>query len=42
MSAVDGTVTFTPASIPGVPTTVIGIAATGSTSTLNIAVEQHP
>ncbi len=42
MSGLDGTVTFTPASIPGVATNVIGIAATGDTSTLTIAVEQHP
>ena len=41
-SAVDGTVTFTPVSIPGVPTNLIGLAATGNTSSLSIAVEQHP
>ncbi|MGB6742579.1 MAG: IPT/TIG domain-containing protein [Terracidiphilus sp.] len=41
-SAVDGTVTFTPASMPGVATNLIGIAASGNTSTLSIAIEQHP
>ncbi|MFZ0746301.1 MAG: IPT/TIG domain-containing protein [Terracidiphilus sp.] len=42
VSAVDGTVTFSPASLPGVATNLIGVAATGNTSTLNIAIEQHP
>jgi len=42
MSALDGTVTFTPASVPGVATTLYGLAATGNTSSVNIAVEQHP
>jgi hypothetical protein len=42
VSGLDGTVTFVPASLPGIATNVIGIAATGSTSTLPIAVEQHP
>ena len=42
VSGLDGTVTFAPASVPGTPTNVIGVAATGSTSTLSIAVEQHP
>ena len=41
-SGLDGTVTFLPASIPGTATLTIGIAATGNTSTLNMAVEQHP
>jgi hypothetical protein len=42
ISGLDGMVTFTPASIPGVATNVVGIAATGNTSTLAVAVEQHP
>jgi hypothetical protein len=42
VSGLDGTVSFTPASVPGTPTNVIGVAATGSTSTLSITVEQHP
>ena len=41
-SALDGTVSFTPASLPGVATNLIGLAATGNTSTLGIAIEQHP
>jgi hypothetical protein len=41
-SALDGTVTFTPASLPGVATNLLGLAASGYTSSLNIAVEQHP
>ncbi|MGB7548059.1 MAG: IPT/TIG domain-containing protein [Terracidiphilus sp.] len=41
-SALDGTVTFAPASIPGVATEMVGLAATGTTSTLGVAIEQHP
>jgi hypothetical protein len=41
-SALDGTVSFAPASLPGVPTNLVGVAATGNTSTLTIAIEQHP
>lgn len=41
-SAIDGTVTFAPISMPGVPTKLVGLAATGNTSTLGIAIEQHP
>ncbi len=40
-SGLDGAVTFIPASISGVATNMVGVAATGNTSTLNIAVEQH-
>lgn len=42
VSALDGTVTFVPASLPGVPTTLLGQAASGNTSTVSIAIEQHP
>ncbi|MGA8728786.1 MAG: IPT/TIG domain-containing protein [Terracidiphilus sp.] len=42
VSAVDGTVVFSPASLPGTPTTLIGVAATGNSSILSIAIEQHP
>ena len=42
VSAVDGTVVFNPASLPGVATNLIGIAATGNSSTVSIAIEQHP
>lgn len=41
-SAVDGSVTFTPASLPGVATQLLGLAASGNTSTVNINIEQHP
>ena len=41
-SALDGTVTFTPASIPGVATNLLALAVTGNTGSLSIAVEQHP
>jgi hypothetical protein len=42
VSAVDGIVTFTPASIPGAPTLLKGLAATGNSGMVNIAIEQHP
>jgi IPT/TIG domain len=42
ISALDGTVSFMPASIPGVATNLLGLAASGNTGTLSIAVEQHP
>ncbi|MGC2164315.1 MAG: hypothetical protein WA634_20640, partial [Silvibacterium sp.] len=41
-SALDGTVTFTPATLPGVATNLVALAASGNTSTISIAVEQHP
>ena len=41
-SAVDGSVTFAPISIPGLATQLIGLAASGNTSTVNISIEQHP
>jgi hypothetical protein len=41
-SALDGTVIFSPASIPGVATNLSAIAVTGNSGTMNIAVEQHP
>jgi hypothetical protein len=41
-STLDGTVSFTPASLPGTATRLIGVAATGDSSTLAIAIEQHP
>jgi hypothetical protein len=40
-SAIDGTVTFTPASLPGVATNLVALAASGNIATVNIAVEQH-
>ena len=41
-SAVDGSVNFVPASLPGVATSLIGSAASGNTATVPIAIEQHP
>jgi hypothetical protein len=41
-SALDGTVAFTPASLPGVATNLTALAASGNSATVNIAVEQHP
>ncbi len=41
-SAIDGTVNFSPASLPGIPTTLDALAATGNTASVNIAIEQHP
>jgi hypothetical protein len=41
-SALDGTVAFTPASHPGVATNLHALAVSGDTSTINIAIEQHP
>ncbi|MGA9670466.1 MAG: IPT/TIG domain-containing protein [Terracidiphilus sp.] len=41
-SATDGTVTFAPVSLPGVATNLQALAASGNTSTVSIAIEQHP
>jgi hypothetical protein len=41
-SAIDGSVTFIPASLFGTPTSLIGLAATGNSSTATITIEQHP
>ncbi|MGA3135161.1 MAG: IPT/TIG domain-containing protein [Terracidiphilus sp.] len=41
-SAIDGTVAFTPASLPGVATNLLALAASGNTATISIAIEQHP
>ncbi len=42
ISAVDGTVIFTPASLPGTPSTLKALAASGNTAAVDIAIEQHP
>jgi hypothetical protein len=42
ISALDGTVTFTPASLPGVATNTLGLAVTGNTGSLSLAIERHP
>jgi hypothetical protein len=41
-SALDGTVAFTPATLPGVATNLIGLASSGNTSTINISIAQYP
>jgi hypothetical protein len=41
-SALDGSVSFSPASLPGVATNLMGVASTGNTSALQIAIEEHP
>ncbi len=41
-SAVDGSVSFAPISMPGVATQLTGLAASGNTSTVNISIVQHP
>jgi hypothetical protein len=41
-SAIDGSVNFNAASLPGLPTKVIGLAATGNASALSISIEEHP
>jgi len=41
-SSLDGTVTFTPGSLPGIATNLLALAASGNASTIAIAVEQHP
>jgi hypothetical protein len=40
-SAVDGSVSFVPASLPGVATQSVGLAASGNSSTVNVAIEQR-
>jgi hypothetical protein len=41
-STVDGSATFIPVSLSGVATNLIGLAASGNTATVPIAVQQHP
>ena len=41
-SGIDGTVTFAPASIAGVATNVVALAATGDTATLGVGIVTHP
>jgi hypothetical protein len=38
-SAIDGSVSFTPVSLPGVATEQVGIAATGNTATVGVGIE---
>ena len=41
-SSIDGLVTFTPTTVPGVNTNLQAIAITGNTAALPIVIEQHP
>jgi hypothetical protein len=41
-SAIDGSVSFAPASIPGVASSLVGIAATGNAASVGVAIEQRP
>jgi hypothetical protein len=41
-SAIDGTVVFVPATLPGVATSLQALAASGNSATASISVEQHP
>jgi hypothetical protein len=41
-SALDGSVSFTPASLSGVATKLTALAVTGNTASVKIAIEQHP
>ena len=42
VSAADGSVTFSPATHPGVATNLVGAAVSGNTGTVSIAIEQRP
>jgi hypothetical protein len=42
VSALDGSVSFAPASIPGIATSLVGLAVTGNSGTMSVTVEQHP
>ncbi|HEV2213906.1 MAG TPA: IPT/TIG domain-containing protein [Terracidiphilus sp.] len=42
ISAPDGTVTLSPASVPGVATRMQSLAVTGNSNTLAVSIEQHP
>jgi hypothetical protein len=41
-SAIDGTVSFAPATLAGIATNLQGLAASGNTATVSIGVEMHP
>lgn len=42
ISAIDGSVLFTPISIPGIATTLDAVAVTGNSAALPITIRQHP
>lgn len=41
-SAIDGTVSFVPASMPGVPTQSIGLGVAGASSAVTVTIDRHP
>ena len=41
-TAIDGSVSFTPLSLPGVATELVGIGATGNTSSVGVSIAQGP
>jgi hypothetical protein len=41
-SALDGSVTLIPLTLPGVATNLVGLAATGNAGSLTFSIEQHP
>jgi hypothetical protein len=41
-TAVDGSVTFAPVTLPGVATNLMGLAVSGNTSVVSVGIEQHP
>ena len=41
ISAIDGSITFSPASLPGVATLLQGLALSGDSSTVTVNIEQH-
>jgi hypothetical protein len=41
-SALDGSVSFTPLTLPGVATRLIGVTATGNAGSLSFSIEVHP
>lgn len=42
VSATDGSVVFSPVSMPGVPTNLVGLATSGNSSAIAFQVERHP
>lgn len=42
ISALDGSITVTPLTLPGIATSLVGLAATGNAGSLTFTVEQHP
>ena len=42
ISGIDGSVMFAPASMPGVATELVGLAATGNTATVGVGIQQGP